>query len=79
MTLQSHVEIFYRKCKHVNHVFREILLFLHPLCLVDLVAQLVEHNTFNVGALGSNPSGITLPPPVQLFFCSRLYHLQQII
>jgi hypothetical protein len=26
---------------------------------VDSVAQLVEHNTFNVGVLGSNPSGIT--------------------
>ncbi len=26
---------------------------------VDLVAQLVEHNTFNVGVLGSNPNGIT--------------------
>gem|GEM_PF-6475472 len=26
---------------------------------VDFVAQLVEHNTFNVGALGSSPSGIT--------------------
>jgi hypothetical protein len=26
---------------------------------VDLVAQLVEHNTFNVGAQGSNPCGIT--------------------
>ena len=26
----------------------------------DLVAQLVEHNTFNVRALGSSPSGITL-------------------
>ena len=26
---------------------------------IDFVAQLVEHNTFNVGALGSNPSGIT--------------------
>gem|GEM_PF-3398530 len=25
----------------------------------DSVAQLVEHYTFNVGALGSNPSGIT--------------------
>ena len=25
----------------------------------DLVAQLVEHNTFNVGVLGSNPSQIT--------------------
>lgn len=47
----------------------EILLFLHPLCLVDLVAQLVEHNTFNVGALGSNPSGIT--PSSQSAFSSR--------
>ena len=26
---------------------------------VDLVAQLVEHYTFNVGVLGSSPSGIT--------------------
>ncbi len=26
---------------------------------VDLVAQLVEHITFNDGALGSSPSGIT--------------------
>ena len=25
----------------------------------DFVAQLVEHNTFNVGVEGSNPSGIT--------------------
>lgn len=25
----------------------------------DLVAQLVEHITFNDGALGSSPSGIT--------------------
>ena len=25
----------------------------------DFVAQLVEHNTFNVGVLGSSPSGIT--------------------
>ena len=25
----------------------------------DSVAQLVEHNTFNVGVLGSNPSWIT--------------------
>ncbi len=29
---------------------------------VDLVAQLVEHNTFNVGAQGSNPCGITQNP-----------------
>jgi hypothetical protein len=26
---------------------------------IDLVAQLVEHNTFNVGVLGSSPNGIT--------------------
>ena len=26
---------------------------------VDFVAQLVEHITFNDGALGSSPSGIT--------------------
>ncbi len=25
----------------------------------DSVAQLVEHDTFNVGVLGSSPSGIT--------------------
>lgn len=30
-----------------------------PDSLGDFVAQLVEHNTFNVGALGSSPSGIT--------------------
>ena len=36
-------------------------LFLHPVKKMtdDLVAQLVEHNTFNVGVLGSSPSGIT--------------------
>ena len=28
-------------------------------CLEDSVAQLVEHDTFNVGVLGSSPSGIT--------------------
>lgn len=27
--------------------------------VIDLVAQLVEHYTFNVRVLGSNPSGIT--------------------
>ena len=26
---------------------------------VDSVAQLVEHNTFNVGVLGPSPSGVT--------------------
>ena len=25
----------------------------------DLVAQPVEHNTFNVGVAGSNPAGVT--------------------
>ena len=29
---------------------------------IDPVAQLVEHNTFNVGVLGSSPSGITRSP-----------------
>ena len=27
--------------------------------LIDIVAQQVEHNTFNVGVLGSSPSGVT--------------------
>ena len=27
--------------------------------IVDLVAQQVEHNTFNVGVAGSNPAGVT--------------------
>ncbi len=40
-----------------------IILHLHPVSknghTPDSVAQLVEHYTFNVGVLGSNPSGIT--------------------
>ena len=32
----------------------------------DLVAQLVEHHTFNVGVLGSSPSGVTNRYIVQL-------------
>ncbi len=28
-------------------------------CRIDSVAQQVEHNTFNVGVLGSSPSWIT--------------------
>jgi hypothetical protein len=40
-----------------------IVLYLHHFkrkrLKYDSVAQLVEHNTFNVGVLGSNPSGIT--------------------
>ena len=33
----------------------------------DSVAQLVEHNTFNVGVLGSSPSGITKNDEKPLF------------
>jgi hypothetical protein len=33
--------------------------FCNPKKRDDSVAQLVEHYTFNVGVLGSNPSGIT--------------------
>jgi hypothetical protein len=36
--------------------------------VLDSVAQLVEHNTFNVGVLGSNPSGITKTSPTTLLF-----------
>ena len=35
---------------------------------VDLVAQLVEHNTFNVGVLGSSPSGITGAASSRFFY-----------
>ncbi len=27
----------------------------------DLLAQLVEHDTFNVGVAGSSPAGVTSP------------------
>ena len=41
----------------------QILLYLHHFkqkqLKCDSVAQPVEHNTFNVGVLGSSPSGIT--------------------
>lgn len=42
--------------------------FCTPKNEVDLVAQLVEHNTFNVGALGSSPSGITKRPSFETVF-----------
>ena len=29
---------------------------------LDSLAQLVEHNTFNVGVLGSNPKRVTYVP-----------------
>ena len=38
----------------------------------DLVAQLVEHNTFNVGALGSSPSGVTGSEKSELFLFDEL-------
>ena len=44
--------------------------------VVDLVAQLVEHNTFNVGALGSSPSGITLAASGR-FFCAQISRFKQ--
>ena len=34
----------------------------------DSVAQQVEHDTFNVGVLGSNPSGITKGNIQQVFY-----------
>ncbi len=33
--------------------------YLRAVKKIDSVAQSVEHNTFNVGVLGSSPSGIT--------------------
>ena len=46
-----------------------MILYLHPLTeklasvkityCNDSIAQLVEHNTFNVGVLGSSPSRVT--------------------
>ncbi len=37
------------------------ILYLHPQSGIDFdsIAQLVEHNTFNVGVLGSSPSRVT--------------------
>ena len=44
---------------------------MHPLSSNDPLAQLVEHNTFNVGVLGSNPKRITSrrESAMVLFFC----------
>ena len=54
---------------------KKIILYLHPLKgkinlleSIDPVAQLVEHYTFNVVALGSNPSGITKRPSNLMVF-----------
>ena len=62
------------------------LIFALPNLTVDLVAQLVEHNTFNVGALGSSPSGITEIKPlrrlfslwIQSFFCVDCRNIDRI-
>ena len=46
----------------INLLLKYKLLHLHSLLKkggYDSVAQLVEHYTFNVVVLGSNPSGIT--------------------
>jgi hypothetical protein len=50
----------------------EIALFLHSQKWSDSVAQLVEHDTFNVGVLGSSPSGITKNgEKIAVFFCFK--------
>ena len=60
---------------------KKILLPLHPHyrsnAQDDSLAQLVEHNTFNVGVLGSSPRRITkefreLPRKVALFFYAKI-------
>ena len=53
--------------------------------LIDSLAQLVEHNTFNVGVMGSNPMRVTIFSPKSLifsnlgFFIFKLYHKRTII
>ncbi len=39
--------------------------------IIDSVAQLVEHYTFNVVVLGSNPSGITKASEKSEAFCVK--------
>ena len=41
----------------------------------DLLAQLVEHHTFNVGVMGSNPIGVT--NLVKLFIAYKPYYLNK--
>lgn len=43
----------------------------------DSVAQLVEHNTFNVGVLGSSPSRVTKSEAIFsfAFFITLIYFL----
>ena len=47
---------------------------------LDSLAQLVEHNTFNVGVLGSSPKRITekkqAKPPNRVAFCIYFFVIQ---
>ena len=46
------------------HSTKKVATFATLLESTDSLAQLVEHNTFNVGVLGSSPSGITERQPI---------------
>lgn len=46
-----------------------------PQKMEDLLAQLVEHHTFNVGVMGSNPIGVT--NLVKLFIAYKPYYLNK--
>ena len=54
----------------------EFALFLHSQKRDDSVAQLVEHDTFNVGVLGSSPSGITKASDFSEAFLYLLFKLK---
>ena len=64
--LHSDFENFNKNRARTRNVLLSKERFLRKSCN-DSVAQLVEHYTFNVGVLGSNPSGITTLPTVRLF------------
>ena len=42
--------------------------------ICDRVAQLVEHPTFNRVVVGSNPTAITISPPIPTMFSVLLAH-----
>ncbi len=46
---------------HLHHLIIKVFTFLNKIRInnLDSIAQLVEHNTFNVGVLGSSPSRVT--------------------
>ena len=46
----------FRFCQHCLHSISSVF----SLAFNDSLAQLVEHNTFNVGVMGSNPMRVTL-------------------